>query len=212
MEQRKNIAVLKTLETKHAAVVARLERDFFPENQRNGMIKIKGMVLNNERFHSDLTIGLFDKSNLVGYHLAYPQGFRNTVQSKHEKRVYLSDFAVIPAYRNYVKEIQGLALSRAISVFPSRPLITDAFEFYKNKWIKREPFFRSHGYTLIQCDRIKNARFDRDVFRILWKPTGTMLHTVKEQYQFQIQSHIIHYLFQIFYRIANKIGLNGIHV
>lgn len=206
------MAVVKTLETIHAAAVARLEREIFPENLRNGRIKIKGMVLNNERFQSGLTIGLFDKSNLVGYHLAYPQGFRNAGQSKYAKKVYLSDFAVIPAYRNYVNEIQGLALSRAISVFPSRPLITDAFEVYKDKWLKREPFFRSHGYTLIQCDRIMNARFDRDVFRILWKPTDTILHTVKEKYQFKIQPHMIHYLFQIFFWIANLIGLNGRHV
>ena len=47
MKQKKNIAVVKTLEVKHAAAVARLERDFFPENQRNGWGKIRGILLSN---------------------------------------------------------------------------------------------------------------------------------------------------------------------
>jgi len=205
-EQRENLAVVKTLKVKHAAEVARLERDFFPEGQRNGLVKIKGMIINNERFQSDLTLGLFNKSSLVGYHLAYPLGFRSTSRSKHEKSVYLSDFAVIPAYRNYVKETQGRALSSAIKVFPGRPLLTDAFEDYKNKWIKREAFFWVHGYSLIQCDRRKITRFDKDIFRIRWEPIGTMLHSVKAKYPFRIQPHIAHYLFKLFHLVTKRLG------
>jgi len=213
MEQKKNIAVVKTLEVKHAAAVARLERDFFPENQRNGYLKIKGIVLNNKRFQSDLAIGLFDKFDLVGYLLAYPAGFRNAAQLKHEKMVYMSDFAVIPAYRKYVVKMYNKhVLLSARKVFPSRPLITDAFEYYKNKWIKQEAVARAHGYALTRCDLLKNTRFDQDMFRLRWEPVGTTLHTVKDKYPFRMQPHIVHYLFQIFRLVTNKIGLNGLHV
>ena len=204
-KQRENLAVVKTLKVKHAAEVACLERDFFPEGQRNGFVKIKGMILNNERFKSDLTLGIFNKSSLVGYHLAYPMGYRSTNRSKHEKSVYLSDFAVIPEFRNYVKETQGRALANAINVFPSRPLLTDAFEDYKNKWIKREAYFRTHGYTLIQCERRKNTRFDKDIFRIRWEPIGTLLHSVKAKYPFRIQTHIVHYLFKLFHMVKKEL-------
>jgi hypothetical protein len=138
--------------------------------------------------------------------LGYPLGFSNTIHSRREKSVYLSDFAVIPAYRYCVKETQVRIISNVKKVFPSRPVITDAFEDYKNKWIEQEAFIRAHGYALIQCDRLKNTRFDMDVFRIRWEPIGTTLHSVKGNYPYKIQPHIVHYLFQIFLRVTKRLG------
>ena len=212
MKHRENIAEIKILDVMNAGPVAFLERNFFPENQRNGWFKIKGFILNNKRYQSDLSLGLFVESDLVGYHLAYPIGFRNTIQSKHEKRVYLSDFAIIPEYRGYANEMQGRALSSARKIFPSRPLITDAFEYYKDKWIKREAFFKAHGYVLIQCKRLENTRFDKDIFRLRWVPAGTGLHTEKDEYPFHMGPHIVHYLFQFYRLVSKKMGLNGLHV
>lgn len=204
MKHGANKTVVKPLKVKHAAAVARLERDFFPENQRNGSVQIKGIILNNECFQSNLALGLFNKSILVGYFLGYPVGFNNTPHSKYEKSVYISDFAVIPAYRYYVKETQVRFLSNAKKVFPGRPLITDAFEVYKNKWIKQEAFIRANGYALIQCHRRKINRFDKDMFRIRWEPIGTRLHSVKANYPLRIQPHIVHYLFQILSLVTKR--------
>lgn len=206
MALRKKTTVVKPLKVKHAAAVARLERDFFPEDRRNGLGKIKGIILNNERFHSDLALGIFNKSSLVGYFLGYPLGFSNTTQSKHEKIVYISDFGVIPAYRFYVKEIQVRIMANALKVFPGRPLIADAFEDYKNKWIKQEAFHRDNGYALIHCKCLINQRFDADVFRIRWEPIGKTLHKVKGKYPFRIKPHVDYYLFQIFRLIKKRLG------
>ena len=213
MEHSGDIAVIKTLEATNASPVADLERDYFPKKQRNGRIRIKGFILNNKRFQSDLSLGLFIKSNLVGYHLAYPVGFRNTAQSKHEKKVYLSDFAIIPEYRSYANEMQGRALSSARKIFPSRPLIMDAFEYYKNKWIKREAFFKTYGYILIQCNLLKIKRFDKDVFRLRWEPVDTELHTKKDEYTFHLGSQIAHHLYQIYYSlVCKKMGMHGLRL
>ena len=206
MAPRKNITVVKPLRVKDAGAVARLERDFFPEDRRNGFDKIKGIILNNDRFQSDLALGIFSNSILVGYFLGYPLGFRNKSRSKHEKIVYISDFGVIPSYRFYVKDIQVRIMANTLKVFPDRPLIADAFEYYKNKWIKQEAFHRDNGYALIHCDRLKNTRFDTDVFRIRWEPIGKTLHSGKGKYLFRIKPHIDYYLFQMFRLIKKRLG------
>ena len=206
MTAKENNLQVRRVGLKHAAAIVDIERDLFPEGQRNGLIKIIGFILNNARFKSDFPIGLFKDSTLVGYQLSYPLGYRKTPYSKHEKMVYLSDFAVIPEYRKYVKDMEVFGLKALRTFYPSRPIITDAFERYKNLWIRQKKFFKEHGFDLSGCDLLEDPRFDQKLYRIRWEPVGIKLHSINDTYRFQIHSHIVHYLYQLFYKAAKRLG------
>jgi hypothetical protein len=195
---------VKPLALKDARRVADLEKELFPENQRVGILRIKVIILKNRRFQCETALGLFDESRLVGYLLAYPLGFKKKALSKHEKIGYISDFAVLPAYRQHMGQLLESLTLNGRKIFPGRPVIIDAFEYYKDKWLKHAALIRVLGYDIVRCDRFRHPRFDEDLFRIRLEPVDTAVHTVKDRYAIRITPHIVYYLFKAYSLVRKK--------
>jgi hypothetical protein len=207
----RHMMLVKPLTTRDVTRVVDLERDLFPEKQREGFFRIKTMILNNLRYQSGLALGLFDGSELVGYMLGYPFGFNRNNQSKHEKSVYISDFAVIPGYRQFSADVLVRVMANIKAFFPSRPVVARTSEYYKNKWIKRAPFMKEHGFCLVRSDRYRHVNFDEDLFRLRFEPAGVAVHSIKDRYPSCFLAHLDYYLFKsyvwihslYFQRVAN---------
>ncbi len=187
---------IKPLTTDDATQVADLERDLFAEKQRVGVFRIKTMILNNLRFQSGLALGLFDGAQLVGYMMGYPFGFNRVIRSKHEKSVYISDFAVIPAYRKFTGEVLVRVMANIKESFPSRPVVARTSEYYKNKWVKRAPLIQENGFRLVRSERYRNVNFDEDLYHLRFEPIDTAVHSTKDRYPPCFWPHFDYYLFK----------------
>ena len=197
---------IRPLEPKYAGMVADLEVALMPLKQREGFYRIKEMILVNKWLNTRMALGLFDDSRLVGYYLAYPLGFNRKVRSKHEKMIFISDFAVLPAYRHYVNNVLTSALLNSRIDFPCRPLITEATEYYKNKWIRREPFIRENGYAFAGCDPFRNPGFNEDLFRLRFEPVGAPVHAARDRHALRVPPHVVFVLSKSYRFITKRIG------
>jgi hypothetical protein len=173
-----------------AKAVAGLEAKLFPSNQQNGLRKLEEIFLANAVYGSKLSIGLFNQSNLLGYHLSYPKGLVRSAHSRHEQKILFSDLAILPEYRSYSNATisQGLAACRLF--FPDRPVHMFCFPYYKDKWTKRADIYLKNGYRLSRCDHFYSARFRQVCFQLRWEPMGTSLHSVKLRCRFRLSALI----------------------
>jgi len=194
--------IIKKLGIEDAYSVTDLEKILFPRSQWNGYDYNKDVILNNNRYDSQCAIGLFEKNRMAGYFFGCPVGFSNRALSKHEKKIYISEFAILPNYRRYLIQMISTFVKNASNSFPDRPIVAHSTEYYKNKWFKLNDFVRNLGYELKNCTsyRVRVGQEERTLYCIRWEPINITIHSYFKKDRVFPREQLLFYLHRVKYK------------
>ena len=194
--------IIRELGIEDAYPVTDLEKILFPRSQSNGYDYHKDVILNNNRYGSKCAIGLFEKNRMVGYFFGCPVGFSNRALSKHEKKIYISEFAILPNYRRYLLQLISTFVNNARNSFPDRPIVAHSTESYKNKWLKLNDFVRKVGYELISCTSytVRVGKEERTLYCIRWEPINIRIHSYSGEDRVFPREQLLFYLHRLKYK------------
>ncbi len=194
--------VVKKLNMEDAVVVTDLERKLFPRRQWNGYDYNKDVILNNNRYGSECALGLFHDQQMVGYLLGCPVGFSNRVRSRHEKKVYIAEFAVLPDYRRHLLQMLGTFAEAVRKSFPDRPVVTHSTEYYRNKWLKLNDFIRQYAFELKSCTfyKVHDDWEEKTLYCLRWEPADIEIHSSSRKERVLPREQLLFYVHRAYYK------------
>ena len=89
--------------SKNAKNIQRLQRQLFPSELREYVQEIREMLLNTEQHMvCNLSFGLFDNTDMVGYVFAYVET-RSLFYTRDEEVLYIKEIALLPGYETHLR-------------------------------------------------------------------------------------------------------------
>ena len=171
------------LKPRDARAVARLERKAYARDQRNGRRAIAAALHEAEREGTNMCLGLFDGTRLVGFILAYICRDRAAVfedfEVHHEdaaflkgESVYVEDVIVLPRYsrsifllfKKWARELQRRGPTLPLDAFCEPALL--------ERWTKYSRGFRHKGLELDRTMKVADLTAHQEWYWFSWRQVG----------------------------------------
>ncbi len=100
-----NLVYFAPIGSKHAKRIQRLQRRLFPPELRESFQEIREILLNTEQdMVCNLSFGVFDDTEMVGYVFAYVET-ESLFYQRDEEVIYIKEIALLPEYEKYLREL-----------------------------------------------------------------------------------------------------------
>jgi CelD/BcsL family acetyltransferase involved in cellulose biosynthesis len=134
--------------SKDAKRIQRLQRQLFAPELRESLQEIREILLNTEKFMvCNLSFGLFDNTDMVGYVFAYVET-ESLFYQRQEEVIYVKEIALLPEYERYFRRLLFKLYGQWSAFTPNMPLEAHALADALGKWQQLIRFFRYFGVTL----------------------------------------------------------------
>ena len=176
------VSYVRYLRHEDAWAISRLERMVYPRRQRNGRRAIAEDLLEAEETDTNLSVGVFEGTKLVGFILAYKCANRSGVFDRFEVRVtkeldltgsciYVEDIVCLPG-----KERRAVLMNskwqRELQIHASG-LPLDAFcdPTLRSRWKQHDRLFTRKGLLLDKDLKVQDPVYGQDWYWMSWRVT-----------------------------------------
>jgi hypothetical protein len=91
-----NLVYFAPIGSKHAKRIQRLQKQLFPPDLRESLQEIREILRNTEQhLVCNLSFGLFDNTDMVGYVFAYVES-ESLFYQREEEVIYIKEIALLP--------------------------------------------------------------------------------------------------------------------
>ncbi len=167
-----------------ARAIARLERKAYARNQRNGRRGIASDLRAAEEDATNMSLGLFHGTKLVGFLLAYICHDRAAVFEDFEvhhddavnlrgRSVYVEDVVVLPRYSRSIFLLFTKWAREHRRRCPELPLDAFCEPALLERWTKYSRGFRHKGMELDRSMKVTDLSRDQDWYWFSWRQLGT---------------------------------------
>jgi hypothetical protein len=118
---------------------------------------------------SNLSFGVFDDDELVGYVLCY--GFEPTAFADEQGNVlYVEDAAITPEYRPALPRLLKRFARHIHAYFPGVWIEAHAFERVLPIWRRHDGLFARHGFRFRRCEKTGELLHGQARYALRWEP------------------------------------------
>lgn len=143
-----NLIYFAPIGSKHAKKIWRLQKRLFSPELRESLQEIREILVNTEQHMvCNLSFGLFDNTDMVGYVFAYVES-ESLFYQREEEVIYIKEIALLPAYETYFRRICFKLYKQWSAFTPNMPLEAHAMQESLEVWQRLIRLFRYFGLTL----------------------------------------------------------------
>lgn len=149
----------------NAKAISSLQKRLFPADLTEPLSTIEQILKNTEKeMVCNLSFGLFDGHDLVGYFFVYIES-ESLFYGKPEEVVYLKEIALLPRYEKYLRPMFFKLFELWRTFTPGLPLEAHAVPDALQNWQRLKRVFRYFGMALAVADAKEES--DSKDYRIL---------------------------------------------
>ena len=160
---------LRELNPADASDIGRVEALFHSRELSDGAEGHRKYLEEAQAEGVNLSFGLFEDGNLVGYLLSYgfePSGFQDLAG----EAIYVEDIAVLPRYRRLLPLLFKRLANDVRKYFPGAPFEAHAVASIFSIWQKHAPFFSGLGFPLSRHRDTGEILNGQVRYLIRWEP------------------------------------------
>jgi len=136
------------LGSKDAQSIQRLQKQSFPPALREELGEITEILVNTEKHRvCNLSCGLFDNGEIVGYMFAYVES-TSLYHEREEEVVYLKEIALLPGYESMLLRLFTKLFQQWSAFTPDTPLEAHVLDESLRNWKRMARVFKYYGLTL----------------------------------------------------------------
>lgn len=143
-----NLVHIAPIGSKDARDIWGLQKRLFPPELRENIQEIREILLNTEEHMvCNLSFGLFDDRDMVGYVFAYVET-ESLFHKRDEEVIYVKEIALLPDYERYFRRMFFTLYEQWSAFTPNMPLEAHALADALSNWQRLIRLFRFFGLTL----------------------------------------------------------------
>lgn len=148
-----------------APLISALQRRLFAAELTESEAHIAGILRNTEQHMvCNMSYGLFDGTQLVGYVFAYVES-ESLFHRRPEELIYLKEIALLPGYEGQMRRLFSRLFMQWLAFTPRLSLEAHALGPALENWRRLERAFRFYGLTL--TTREETPRAGRPAYRLM---------------------------------------------